>query len=121
MLSLRIMAPALTDPQRVIASGGIVRVINGTTVGAHRAIRQVRLPRRLIEVLQVIEYLRAFLIGRQGWAQFDLLLIIFGAFGIFGETCAGKSEDSEHRRSARTWILSSACIATRARKEKLPR
>ena len=45
--------------------------------------REVRLPRRLLEVLQAIEYLRAFLVGRQGWAQFNSLLIISGAFGLF--------------------------------------
>jgi cellulose synthase/poly-beta-1,6-N-acetylglucosamine synthase-like glycosyltransferase len=33
--------------------------------------------------LQVIEYLRAFLIGREAWARFNVLPIISGAFGIF--------------------------------------
>jgi hypothetical protein len=36
----------------------------------------VRLPGSMREVLQVIEYLRGFLVGRQGWAQFNVLLII---------------------------------------------
>ena len=31
----------------------------------------------------MIEYLRAFLIGREGWAHFNMLLLISGAFGIF--------------------------------------
>jgi cellulose synthase/poly-beta-1,6-N-acetylglucosamine synthase-like glycosyltransferase len=79
---LRVMAPALTDPAHVIASGGIVRIVNGSTI-EHGEVRQVRLPRTLIETLQVVEYLRAFLIGRQGWAQFNLLIIISGAFGVF--------------------------------------
>jgi cellulose synthase/poly-beta-1,6-N-acetylglucosamine synthase-like glycosyltransferase len=78
---LRVMAPALTDPHRVIASGGIVRVVNGSTVENGR-VGEVRLPRSFLEVLQVIEYLRSFLIGRQGWAQFNLLLIISGAFTL---------------------------------------
>jgi cellulose synthase/poly-beta-1,6-N-acetylglucosamine synthase-like glycosyltransferase len=79
---LRVMAPALADPTRVIASGGIVRVINGSTV-EHGDVRRVRLPRTLVETLQVIEYLRAFLVGRQGWAEFNMLVIISGAFGVF--------------------------------------
>jgi cellulose synthase/poly-beta-1,6-N-acetylglucosamine synthase-like glycosyltransferase len=79
---LRVMAPALADPVRVIASGGIVRVANGSTI-EHGMVRRVGLPRTLIETLQVIEYLRAFLIGRQGWAEFNLLVIISGAFGVF--------------------------------------
>jgi cellulose synthase/poly-beta-1,6-N-acetylglucosamine synthase-like glycosyltransferase len=33
--------------------------------------------------MQVVEYLRAFLVGRQGWAEFNMLLIISGAFGVF--------------------------------------
>lgn len=33
--------------------------------------------------MQVIEYLSAFLIRREGWAHFNALPIITGAFGIF--------------------------------------
>lgn len=33
--------------------------------------------------MQVLEYLRAFLFGRVGWAALDSLLIISGAFGVF--------------------------------------
>jgi len=79
---LRIMAPVLSDPNRVVATGGIVRVINGVEVDKG-AVREVRLPSHFLEVMQVVEYLRAFLVGRQGWAQFNMLLIISGAFGVF--------------------------------------
>ncbi|HYK89092.1 MAG TPA: glycosyltransferase [Acidobacteriota bacterium] len=79
---LRIMIPVFADPRRVVATGGIVRVVNGTLI-ENGEVKQVRLPRRPIEVLQVIEYLRAFLIGRQGWAEFNLLILISGAFGVF--------------------------------------
>jgi len=79
---LRIMAPLLTDARAVVASGGIVRVANGSRIAEGR-LQEVRLPRRPLEILQVIEYLRAFLVGREGWAQFNLLMIISGAFGIF--------------------------------------
>ena len=79
---LRIMAGVFSDPHRVTAVGGIVRVLNGCQVTGGE-LRQVQLPRRSIEVMQVIEYLRAFLIGREGWAQFNVLPIISGAFGVF--------------------------------------
>ena len=79
---LRIMVPLLTDVRPVVASGGIVRVVNGSVV-AEGQLREVRLPRRTLEILQVVEYLRAFLVGREGWAQFNLLMIISGAFGVF--------------------------------------
>src|SRR5712671_3106861 len=79
---LRIMFPIMADPKRVVAVGGIIRVLNGSEIeGGH--LRRVRLPRKSIEVIQVIEYLRAFLIGREAWGQGNMLTIISGAFGVF--------------------------------------
>ena len=79
---LRIMVPILADPKRVVAVGGIVRVLNGSEVAGGQ-LRRVRMPGKSIEVIQVIEYLRAFLIGREAWAQGNMLMIISGAFGLF--------------------------------------
>jgi cellulose synthase/poly-beta-1,6-N-acetylglucosamine synthase-like glycosyltransferase len=79
---LRIMVPILEDPKRVVAVGGIVRVLNGSEIEDGQ-LRRVRLPRKSIEAIQVIEYLRAFLIGREAWAQGNMLTIISGAFGVF--------------------------------------
>jgi cellulose synthase/poly-beta-1,6-N-acetylglucosamine synthase-like glycosyltransferase len=79
---LRIMVPIMADPKRVVAVGGIIRVLNGSEIeGGH--LKRVRLPRKSIEVIQVIEYLRAFLIGREAWGQGNMLMIISGAFGLF--------------------------------------
>lgn len=79
---LRIMIPILENPKRVIAVGGIIRVLNGSEIKDGQ-LQRVRLPRKSIEVIQVIEYLRAFLIGREAWAQGNMLMIISGAFGVF--------------------------------------
>ncbi len=79
---LRIMAPVVNDPDRVVAAGGIVRVINGSQV-KNGTVGEVRLPWGFLEMMQVEEYLRAFLIGREGWNAFNMLLIISGAFGVF--------------------------------------
>jgi cellulose synthase/poly-beta-1,6-N-acetylglucosamine synthase-like glycosyltransferase len=79
---LRIMVPILEDPKRVVAVGGIIRVLNGSEI-TNGQLRRVRLPRKSIEAIQVIEYLRAFLIGREAWAQGNMLTIISGAFGVF--------------------------------------
>jgi len=79
---LRIMAPVVNDPDRVVAAGGIVRVINGSRV-KDGGVGEVRLPWGFLEMMQVEEYLRAFLIGREGWNAFNMLLIISGAFGVF--------------------------------------
>jgi cellulose synthase/poly-beta-1,6-N-acetylglucosamine synthase-like glycosyltransferase len=79
---LRIMVPIMADPKRVVAVGGIIRVLNGSEIeGGY--LKRVRLPRKSIEVIQVIEYLRAFLIGREAWGQGNMLTIISGAFGVF--------------------------------------
>jgi cellulose synthase/poly-beta-1,6-N-acetylglucosamine synthase-like glycosyltransferase len=79
---LRIMLPVLADPKGVVAVGGIIRVLNGSEI-TQGQLRRVRLPRKSIEVIQVIEYLRAFLIGREAWGQGNMLMIISGAFGLF--------------------------------------
>jgi cellulose synthase/poly-beta-1,6-N-acetylglucosamine synthase-like glycosyltransferase len=41
------------------------------------------MPRRRLPRIQVVEYLRAFMIGRAGWSRLGGLLIISGAFGVF--------------------------------------
>lgn len=79
---LRIMLPVLEDPKRVVSVGGIVRVLNGSEFEGDK-LRRVCLPKKSIEVIQVVEYLRAFLIGREAWAQANMLMIISGAFGVF--------------------------------------
>lgn len=79
---LRITVPIMEDPRRVIAVGGIIRVVNGSEIKGGQ-LRRIRLPRKGIEAIQVVEYLRAFLIGREAWAQGNMLMIISGAFGLF--------------------------------------
>ncbi len=78
---LRLVRPFQAEPDTV-ACGGIVRVVNGCVVEGSRVV-DVHMPRRLIENVQVVEYLRAFLAGRTGWAKLGALLIISGAFGVF--------------------------------------
>jgi cellulose synthase/poly-beta-1,6-N-acetylglucosamine synthase-like glycosyltransferase len=79
---LRIMIPILADPEHVVGVGGIIRILNGSDIQGGQ-LQRIRLPRKSIEVVQVIEYLRAFLIGREAWAQGNMMLIISGAFGLF--------------------------------------
>ncbi len=77
----RVIEPFLEDP-RTIASGGTVRIANGCTV-VSGFLTRVGLPRNLLALLQIVEYLRAFLFGRLGWSPLNAVLIISGAFGIF--------------------------------------
>ena len=68
--------------QDVAATGGTIRIVNGSEVRSGRVVR-TRLPSRLLPGLQVVEYLRAFLFGRLGWNRMGGNLIISGAFGLF--------------------------------------
>src|SRR5712691_12882851 len=64
---LRIMVRVLANRERVVAAGGIVRVLNGSEVQDGR-MQRVCLPRKSIEVIQVVQDLLRFLIGREAWA-----------------------------------------------------
>lgn len=74
--------PFVDDPERVVAVGGIVRVINGCLVERGH-VQEVRLPHAHLARFQVVEYFRAFLTGRAGWSRVNALLIISDAFGVF--------------------------------------
>jgi cellulose synthase/poly-beta-1,6-N-acetylglucosamine synthase-like glycosyltransferase len=79
---LRVVKPFLEKPVETIAAGGIVRIVNGCEVKDGRVTR-IALSDRALPILQVVEYLRAFLTGRVGWSNLQSLLIISGAFGIY--------------------------------------
>jgi cellulose synthase/poly-beta-1,6-N-acetylglucosamine synthase-like glycosyltransferase len=95
--ALMIIAKPFTKDSRVIAAGGIIRVANSCEV-EHSQIRKVRFPKSILAGFQVIEYLRAFLMGRLGWDTFNGLFIISGAFGLFSKPAlkniGGYSNDS---------------------------
>jgi cellulose synthase/poly-beta-1,6-N-acetylglucosamine synthase-like glycosyltransferase len=77
----RMIRPFLVDDE-TLAVGGTIRAVNGCEVRAGRVVRQ-RAPRRLVEALQAVEYLRAFMAGRLGWNRLGGNLVISGAFGLF--------------------------------------
>ncbi|MGB4069693.1 MAG: glycosyltransferase [Nitrospira sp.] len=77
----RVVQPFLLE-SRTIAAGGTVRVANGCVVN-NGLLKTVGLPSRFLALLQTVEYLRAFLSGRQGWSPLNAMLIISGAFGLF--------------------------------------
>ena len=66
----------------VVATGGTIRVVNGSEVKFGRVIR-TRVPTNALAGIQVVEYLRAFLFGRLGWNRLGGNIIISGAFGLF--------------------------------------
>ena len=79
---LKLIRPFLNNTKRVIASGGIIRVANNCIIEDGRII-EVRLPRTFLGKAQILEYFRAFLMGRMAWSRVDGLLLISGAFGMF--------------------------------------
>lgn len=68
--------------KNLVAVGGAVRVMNGCIV-QNAEVRKIKAPSRIIECIQVAEYIRSFLAGRVAWHRAGSLLIISGAFGVF--------------------------------------
>lgn len=66
----------------VLAVGGTIRPLNGAMMEGGRP-GELRMPSTWLERLQIVEYARAFFLGRAGWTHFGALLIISGAFGLF--------------------------------------
>ncbi|MCM4167210.1 Undecaprenyl-phosphate 4-deoxy-4-formamido-L-arabinose transferase [Arenibacter antarcticus] len=79
---LKLVKPFLNNDKKVIASGGIIRVANSCIIEDGRIIK-VRLPDTFLARAQILEYFRAFLMGRMAWSRVDGLLLISGAFGMF--------------------------------------
>lgn len=94
---LKVVRPFIDDPDKVVVTGGIVRVLNGSKVD-DGYIQEVSLSKKPLAILQTVEYLRAFLFGRMGWSELNSLLIVSGAFGVFKKDIilkiGGYSEDT---------------------------
>lgn len=69
----------LKDSSTIVA-GGFVRIANGSVVEDGEW-REFKIPKKMIERFQIVEYFRSFLYGRVSWG--NALLIVSGAFGVF--------------------------------------
>ncbi|MFO7934806.1 MAG: glycosyltransferase [Bacteroidales bacterium] len=80
---LKLVKPFLeAKEKKVIGAGGVIRIANSCEIsGGH--IRKIHLPRKFLPRAQVMEYTRAFLMGRMAWSELDGLLLISGALGMF--------------------------------------
>lgn len=76
----------ITD-RRVIAAGGVIRISNSCVVKDGK-LHDVNFPKKLLEQGQILEYIRAFLLGRMAWSRLNGLLVISGAFGLFDKKIA---------------------------------
>ena len=87
---LKMVKPFVEETdKKVIASGGVIRVANNCDVGIGK-INMVRFPDKLLAGFQVLEYSRAFILGRMAWSKMNGLLLISGAFGMFNKELISK-------------------------------
>jgi cellulose synthase/poly-beta-1,6-N-acetylglucosamine synthase-like glycosyltransferase len=85
----------MDEGKRVIATGGVVRIANSCEVRDGRLIK-VHMPDNLVARFQVLEYIRAFLMGRMAWSRINGLLLISGAMGIFDKDIVIKCGGYNH-------------------------
>ena len=79
---LRVVRPFIDEPHLTIAAGGTIRIANGCKVDAGR-ISEIHLPKNFLALVQIMEYLRAFLMARLALGKMQALMVISGAFGLF--------------------------------------
>jgi Glycosyl transferase family 2 len=96
-----------------VALGGIVRIANGSTVEAGH-VTEARTPRELLVNLQIIEYLRAFLVGRTGWSRIGAILIVSGRSGSSAGKRSSRQAATTPTASPRTPSSCSGCTASAA-------
>ncbi|MGC9471480.1 MAG: glycosyltransferase family 2 protein [Bacteroidales bacterium] len=80
---LKMVKPFLEEKgKKVIGTGGVLRIANSCEIEGG-LVRRVHLPGKFLARVQVLEYTRAFLMGRMAWSRLDGLLLISGALGMF--------------------------------------
>jgi cellulose synthase/poly-beta-1,6-N-acetylglucosamine synthase-like glycosyltransferase len=78
---MKIVRPFMEN-KNIVAVGGAARIANGCKVNKGY-IEEVDLPKSWLARFQVVEYLRAYLFGRNGFEFLNGILIISGAFSCF--------------------------------------
>lgn len=79
---LKAVRPFMETSDNVIAVGGTIGIVNGCTIKNGQVV-DYKLPKSFLARLQVLEYIRAFLLARLAASRKGSLAIISGAFGIF--------------------------------------
>jgi len=93
---LKMVKPFLeqTD-EKVIASGGVVRIANSCIIEDGKLVK-VKLATDYLPRMQILEYIRAFILGRMAWSRLNGLMLISGAFGAFDKEIAIKCGGYDH-------------------------
>ena len=79
---MRLMRPINFSVDDVVVAGATLRVANGLEITDGR-ITRVRLPARLVERFQAIEYLSAYVLNRLGWGALNSIPVISGGCGVW--------------------------------------
>ncbi|MDT0645163.1 glycosyltransferase [Zunongwangia sp. F260] len=70
------------DDKEIIACGAGIGVVNDSVV-KNGVLKELRLPNNLVPMVQVVECIRAFLLGRMAWGEINGLMLVSGAFGMY--------------------------------------
>ncbi|NPA42983.1 MAG: glycosyltransferase family 2 protein [Chlorobi bacterium] len=76
-----VIRPMIEDPA-VMIGGGQLAVANGTVIENNRVVN-ARMPRNLLVIWQIVEYIKSFMISRLAFSRINALLIMSGAFSMF--------------------------------------
>jgi len=95
---LKLCKPFLEQTaKRVIATGGVLRIVNSCDIEGGRLVK-INLPEEFLPRVQTLEYIRAFLLSRMAWTRLNGLLLISGAFGAFDKdiviSCGGYNNET---------------------------
>lgn len=80
---IKMVTPFLEEEEKeIIACGGGIGIANGSVI-EDGILKKLKLPKDLLTRVQVVEYIRAFLLGRMAWGEVNGLLLVSGAFGMY--------------------------------------
>jgi len=79
---LKAVRPFVETSKNTIAVGGTIGIVNGCTI-RNGHVDKYDLPKKFLARIQVVEYIRAFLMARLAASRKGTLTLISGAFGIF--------------------------------------
>lgn len=78
---LAAVQPFINDPQHTIAVSGAVRIVGGCCL-QQGALKEQHLPHHWLGVVQIIEYLRTFLLRQLAWSRLGLVTTPSGAVNV---------------------------------------
>lgn len=80
---VKMVTPFLeVENREVVACGGAIGIANGSLI-MDGVLKTLRLPKNLLGKIQVVEYMRSFLVGRMAWGEINGLMLVSGAFGMY--------------------------------------